>query len=223
MAEANELYEAGQYAEAAAAYQAMVDAGADDGELYYNLGNAYYKSGDLGRAILNYRRAQLMLPRDSDVEANLELARDQTIDRLESGGDSFVDTIRHLVVGWTTLNEAAAITLGIWALLCMLVVAAILWPRGRRGIRYAIIVTVVLLLVGIISLGIRLSESHDDEAVVVAESVDVNSGPSDDYLTKFTLHSGAEIRVLEQRNKWARITLPGDLQGWMPSEAMERL
>ncbi|HIE11941.1 MAG TPA: hypothetical protein EYP63_00690, partial [Desulfotomaculum sp.] len=57
MAQANRLYEAGQYAEAAVAYQALVDAGAHDGRLYYNLGNAHYKSGDLGRAVLNYRRA----------------------------------------------------------------------------------------------------------------------------------------------------------------------
>ncbi len=223
MAEANQLYETGQFSEAAAAYQALVDAGADDGALYYNLGNAYYKSGDLGRAILNYRRAQLLRPRDSDVEANLQLAREQTIDKLESDGDSFIDSIRHILVEWTTLNEAAVIMLGIWLAFCAMIVAAILRPRWRRGLRYAIGVVAVVLLVGIISSGIRLSDSHDDDAVVVMPSVEAHSGPGDDYLTEFTLHSGAEVRVLEQRNNWTRISLPGNLQGWLPAQTVEKL
>ena len=67
VAEGNRLYEAGQFVEAAALYQALADAGAEDGTLYYNLGNACFKAGDLGRAILNYRRAQALLPRDPDV------------------------------------------------------------------------------------------------------------------------------------------------------------
>ena len=114
MAEANQLYEAGQYQEAASAYQSMVDAGADDGALYYNLGNACYKSGDLGRAILNYRRAQIIDPRDSDIETNLQIAREQTVDQLETSENSFADSIRELMVEWTTLNEAAVILLCIW-------------------------------------------------------------------------------------------------------------
>lgn len=224
VAEANRLYEAGQFAEAAAVYQALADAGVEDGTLYYNLGNAYFKAGDLGRAILNYRRAQRLLPRDPDVAANLELARAQTVDRLESDGGALVDFVRRVLVEWTTLDEAAAITLGLWVVLCALVVAAILWPRGRQGLTYGIVVVAVLLAVGMLSVGVRVSEARSKApAVVVAPSVEVRSGPGEDYLTEFSLHTGAEIRVLEQRNGWVRIALPGDLQGWMPSESVENL
>ena len=230
VAEANRLYEAGQFVEAAAAYQALADAGVEDGTLYYNLGNAYFKAGDLGRAILNYRRAQRLLPRDPDVAANLELARAQTVDRLEadkrhpSDGGTLVDFVRRVLVEWTTLDEAAAITLGLWVVLCALIVTAILWPRGRQGLTYGIAVVAVLLAVGILSVGVRVSEARSKApAVVVAASVEVRSGPGEDYLTEFSLHAGAEIRVLEQRNGWVRIALPGDLQGWMPGEAVENL
>jgi tetratricopeptide (TPR) repeat protein len=224
VAEANRLYEAGQFVEAVAAYQALVDAGVEDGTLYYNLGNAYFKAGDLGRAILNYRRAQRLLPRDPDVAANLELARAQTVDRLESDGGTLVDFVHRVLVEWTTLDEAAAITLGLWMVLCALIVTAILWPRGRQGLLYGIAVMAVLLAVGMLSVGVRVSEARSKApSIVVAPSVEVRSGPGEDYLTEFSLHAGAEIRVLEQRNGWVRIALSGDLQGWMPSEAVENL
>ena len=223
MAEANQLYESGQFEEAASVYQAMVNAGADDGTLYYNMGNAYYKSGDLGRAILNYRRAQLIWPRDSDVDTNLQLARDQTVDQLESDGNSLIDSLRHLLVEWTTLNEAAGIMLGIWLFLCAMIIAAIIWPRGRRTLHYAIAVIAVIFLIGVITFGIRLSDSHNNSAVVISPSIETHSGPGEDYLAEFTLHAGAEVRTLEQRDNWVRISLPGNLQGWVPSAAVENL
>jgi hypothetical protein len=224
MAEASQLYEAGQFVEAAVAYQALAAAGVQDGTLYYNLGNAYFKAGDLGRAILNYRRAQVLLPRDPDVSANLQLARAQTTDKLEAeDGGALVLFVRRILIEWTTLDEAAAITLGLWALLCALVVTAILWPRGRQVLRYGIAAVAVLLVLGMLSVGIRVSEARSSPAVVVVQSVEIHSGPGVDYLAEFTLHAGAEVRVLEQRDNWARITLPGDLQGWAPSEALEEL
>ncbi len=224
MAEANQLYETGQFVEAAGAYQVLVDTGVQDGTLYYNLGNAYFKAGDLGHAILNYRRAQVLLPRDPDVDANLQLARTQTTDRLETeDGGVLVSFVRRVLVEWTTLDEAAAITLGLWVLLCALVVTAILWPRGRQVLRYGIAVVAVLLVLGMLSVGIRASEARSAPAVVVAQSVETHSGPGADYLAEFTLHAGAEVRVLERRDGWVRITLPGDLQGWVPKRTIEEL
>jgi len=225
MAEANRLYEAGQFAEAAAAYQALVDTGVEDGALYYNLGNAYLKANDLGRAVLNYRRAQQLLPHDPDVAANLRLARAQTRDQLEEAdGGLLAGSVRRFLVEWTTLEEAAVIALGLWVVLCALVVVAILWPRGRPGLRYAISVTAVLLGLSLLSAGIRVADVPGRvPAVIVAESIEVHSGPGTDYLTEFTLHAGAEVRLVEQRNDWVRIVLPGDLQGWAPSKAVERI
>jgi len=224
MADANRLYEAGQFTEAAAAYQTLVDAGVEDGTLYYNLSNAYFKAGDLGRAVLNYRRAQASLPRDPDVATNLQLARAQTVDRLEvEDGGALVSFVRRVLVEWTTLNEAAAITLGLWVLLCASVVAAILWPRGRQGLRYGIAAVIVLLALGLLSAGMRLSDARSSPAVIVVQEVEAHSGPGADYLAEFTLHTGAEVRMLERREGWVRIALPGDLQGWVVGEAVEEL
>jgi tetratricopeptide (TPR) repeat protein len=221
MAEANQLYEEGQFAAAAARYQALVDAGVQEGHLYYNLGDAYFKLGDLGRAVLNFRRAQRLLPRDGDVTANLRLARSQTVDRIDvEDKGALVDLVRR-IVGWTTIDEAAALALAIWVLLCGLLISAILWQRRRRPLLYLAGAVAVLLFFGVLSIGIRLlDERGRPPAVVVAEEVPLRSGPGEDYLTEFTLHAGAEVRVVEQRGGWVRIALPGDLQGWAPGEAV---
>ncbi len=224
MSEVNRLYEEGRYNEAATRYQALVDAGVQDGRLYYNLGNAYFKAGDLGRAILNYRRAQRLLPRDGDVAANLKLARAQTLDRIEVENEGGIVGLVRRLIGWNTLDEAAIATLVLWVILCGLAVGALLWQRRRHALLYLAGGVATLLLLGMLSIGIRLLDQHGQRpAVVVAAEVAVRSGPGDDYLTEFTLHAGAEVRVVERRGDWIRIALPGDLQGWAPGTAVSEL
>ena len=88
MQRSNQLYENGRFQEASQTYQQLVDLGVEHENLFYNLGNAYYKSGDLGRAVLNYERARRMAPRDADIRANLDFARSLALDRYESEATS---------------------------------------------------------------------------------------------------------------------------------------
>jgi hypothetical protein len=221
MAAVNQLYEDGNFAEAALRYQALVDAGVEDGRLYYNLGNTYFKMNDLGRAVLNFRRAQRLLPRDGDVVANLRLARDQTLDRIESENKgATVDLFRNLIYS-TTLDEAAVAALVLWVVLCGLGVGAILWQQWRRILLMLASGITLLLFSVLLSVAIRSwDERGQPPAVVVADEVAVHSGPGDGYLTEFTLHAGAEVRVVERWGGWLRVTLPGDLQGWTPGHSV---
>ena len=225
LAAANQHYEAGEYEHAVEAYQSIVDAGVMDGALFYNLGNAYFKSGDLGRAILNYRRAQRWLPRDPDVAANLQLARAQTKDRLEAeAGSDLAHLVERLLVEWTTLDEAAAVALGLWVLCCALIMAGTVRPRARRALSYGIAAVAMLLALSVMSVGMRVfGERGRWPAVIVTDSVEVRSGPGVDYLTEFTLHAGTEVHIIEGRAGWVRLALPGDLQGWAPGETVERV
>jgi tetratricopeptide (TPR) repeat protein len=222
MLRANQSYEAGQFAEAIAIYEAIVEAGVYNSDLYYNLGNAYFKQGEVGRAILNYRRAQRLTPRDADVAANLAFARAQTIDQLETEGG--LTNLVQAAEEWLTLNEALVLALALWVLICYFAVLAILMPRLRRIFGGVMAVLALFLMVGLISIANRLyTEWRYPPAVVVAQEVDITSGPgdSDQYLVEFNLHAGAEVRLLESRPGWQRITLPGNLQGWVPAEAVE--
>ncbi len=223
MLAANQNYEAGDYAEAAAGYEAIVAYGIQNSDVYYNLGNAYFKLGDLGRAILNYRRAYRLAPRDPDITTNLTIAQAQTIDQLEAPGGALTDLVQ-LAEEWLTLREAAILALVLWLIICGLVVLSILMSRLRRWLWLPLAMVGLLLVVGLISMVNRIyTEQHYPPAVIVAQQVDVTSGPgdADQYLVEFDLHSGAEVQLLESRAGWRRISLPGDLQGWVPAEAME--
>lgn len=227
---ANQLYETGQYEQAAYAYQQLVDQGYASSALFYNLGNAYFKQGDSGRAILNYRRAEQLAPRDPDIEANLALARAQTVDQLEeiSDNDSFLGNLAALTAGWLTLNELAMIVLGLWVLFAFLVIGFSSSRRGsslREGLGYALVLSSLLLTVGLVGLASRLHMTNArPEAVVVAQEVAIASGPGSQYATEFTLHSGAEVSLSETRGTWVRLALAdSELQGWVPGSAVETL
>jgi hypothetical protein len=229
MLTANQLYDNGHYAQAAQAYQQLVDQGVVDGALYYNLGNAYYRQGDYGRAILNYRHAQHLLPRDPDVEANLALARAQAVDQfeaVENGG--LLSGPGTAVQSWLTTNELAMAALGAWILFVFLVIlfgSARTGSGWRRALQYALVIVGIVLVVGILALGSSLYLGNDrSEGVIVATEVDVTSGPGAQYVAEFTLHSGAEVQLVEVRSNWVRLALPGGgLEGWVPANAVEAL
>jgi tetratricopeptide (TPR) repeat protein len=223
---ANEDYETGKYADAASIYEAIIDSGLHHSSVYYNLGNAYFKQEDLGRTILNYRRAQRLDPRDADTNANLDIARAQTVDKLEAPAESGLANLVQLAEEWLTLSEALLLALLLWLLIGVLAVVMLLKPVWRRWSGISMGVVAIFLLVGLISIANRYyQEQKYPPAVIVAQQVDVTSGPgtSEQYLVEFTLHSGAEVRLLESRPGWQRITLPGDLQGWVPDKTVEQV
>ncbi len=225
MAASNALYEGGHYEQAARSYQQLVDKGYGDPALYYNLGNAYFKGGDTGRAILNYLRAERISPRDGDIRANLDFARSQTLDVLESGEAPLVKLASSLLSRVTT-GELGAVALAFWLLFASCLLMMMVGPRRWLAwMKPAVVVTAALLLLGGGSLGVRLYvDSTDREAVIVAEEVDVVSGPGSRYTPEFTLHAGTETGLVEKRGAWARIALPGgSLQGWVPAAAVEEV
>jgi hypothetical protein len=228
MLTANQLYENGQYAQAAQAYQQLVDQGYADSALFYNLGNAYFKQGDYGRAILNYRRSEALAPRDPDIQANLALTQAQTVDQLDGSlnNTGFFANVAGLTGSWFTLNEQALITLGLWVLFAFLLIGFGSSRRGsglREGLGYALVVASLLLAVGLVGLASRLhTEKVRSEAVIVAQEVSVTSGPGSQYVTEFALHSGTQVSLIETRENWVRLSAAdGEVQGWAPVNAVE--
>lgn len=227
MRAANQSYEEGKYAEAAEIYETMVNAGVVDEIVYFNLGNAYYKQGDLGRAILNYRRAQVIDPRDSAAAENLTIARLQTLDQIDATNVNPFSNLVQYVEEWLTLREAAVLALFLWWIVSLFVVAAILSRRLRKYCLWVAGILGIFLLAGIFSMANRYyTRQTTPEAVVVATEVDVTSGPgtADQYVIEFNLHSGAEVLITDQRPGWRNIALSGnDFKGWVPAEAVEQV
>jgi hypothetical protein len=225
MVEGNERYEARKFAEAAEIYQTIADAGVSDSSLYFNLGNAYLKSGDLGWAILNYRRAAYLDPRDDDINTNLAIARLQTLDRLDDTDGAGMGNLVQRAEEWLTLTEAAVLALFLWLVVSTLLTVAILSRRLRRYALWGAGIFGVFLIIGLLSMTNRVYREHSSPAaVIVAPAVDATSGPgdADQYVVEFTLHAGAEVRVLDTRPGWRRVALPGNnFQGWLPVDTIE--
>ena len=219
----NSSYEDDNFAQAAQAYQQLVDQGHREAALFYNLGNAHYKNGEIGRAVLNYLRAERLTPRDPDIRANLEIARGQTVDVLdedEGPGAAIVPTALRL-----NDDELSVLALFLWSLTALSLALRTLLMTGkvRRAALYVAFVAGILMLVSVASLGVRLLDGSDD-AVIVADSVDLLSGPGAQYETVFKLHAGAEARLVEERANWARVALGDDqFQGWVPASDVERV
>ena len=227
MAEANAQYERGEFADAAQQYEALIDSGYEDAVLYYNLGNAYFKMGELGRSVLNYLRAEELSPRDADIRANLEFARARTVDRVESGGESLFASVSNVARRWATVGEMGVISLLLWIVSAIAIGTLIVWrvvPRRAAVRNGAVVASAATLLSFLLLLSMLYANPNGDSAVVVASTVDVVSGPGTQYELEFPLHSGAQVRLVDSRQGWVRIALPGDdLQGWVPSDAVEAL
>ena len=225
MTEANRRYELGEYAEASQQYEALIDKGYEDTAIYHNLGNAYFENGDLGRAILSYLRAEEMSPRDPDIRANLDLARSMTVDRIEAERDSLVESVSYLGRRWVTPGELGAVALLLWAVSGLAIAAVLVWraillsAAMRTGVG---VTSAATLLSFLLLLSMLYSNPYDNTGVVTAETAEVLSGPGPQYGEEFTLHSGAQVGLLDSRHGWLRVALPGgELQGWARSHAIE--
>ena len=231
MHNAGQLYAAGQFNLAAQGYQQLVDQGYASSALYYNLGNAYMKQGELGRAIVNYRRAQQLAPRDKDIANNLEIARAQVSNQLDidaSAGENWIGRAAQATRSWLSHNELAVAALLSWTLFVLsLIVYTSLRPGGklREAAQYFLIAISIVLVITAFGLGSRLY--HDQTqigAVVITDEIPVTSGPGNQYSSEFTLSNGTEVNILEIRGSWTRLALSNtELQGWVPAEAIERV
>lgn len=225
MARANESYDRGEYAEAVQQYESLLDRGYEDAAIYYSLGNAYLETGDVGRAILSYLRARELSPRDPDIEDSLALALGMTVDRIEADRDSLVESASHLARMWVTPGELGVAGLLIWILNGTAISALIMWRRFplRRLVRAVTAVGAVATTISFLLLFAMIYVSpYDNTGVVTAAAVEVLRGPGPQYPEEFALYSGAQVRVSDSRHGWLRIELPGgELQGWVPSHAVE--
>jgi tetratricopeptide (TPR) repeat protein len=152
---ANQLAEAGHYAEAAQMYEQLVREGARDAALFHNLGNAYFQQGDLPRALLGYELAAQFNPRSPDIRTNLELARTQAGLASATPPASPLAILLEASRRWLSLNELALLALGLWLLFGFLVFTYRQFLPGQRPalLRYA----AMLVLAGVLVTGAALA------------------------------------------------------------------
>jgi hypothetical protein len=224
-AEGDRAYRDGNYQAAIQAWTRVLDSGYVSGSLYYNLANAYYKTGELGRAILYYERALNEMPHSSDVRHNLEMARARTVDRIEEPPRlpiwNWLDTMRDLVAPATLAWSAWGV-----ATLAAVLFALSLFLRSRnvlfRLTRNGSLVTGVVFLVMLGLLGLRfMADQRPPHAIVMPDKVVVRAAPDANAQELFHLHEGTRVTVLKSLEGYREVRLADDRQGWLPGNVVE--
>ena len=214
-ARANRLYEAGKYAEAKNLYERLVRDGYSGANLYYNIGNACVKLDRKGEAILYYRKALALRPRDQDARSNLDYARSLVRDRIEAPPRPWpVRRWNAFISGFTARELLAAAAVFYWGLVAVLVVI-VYAPGARRPLSRAAAVLLALLLVAGAGAFCRFREEGRRQAVVLASEATVRYGPSEKDVPAFVLHEGAEVEIRNERGGWCQIALPDGKAGWV--------
>ena len=218
VARTNDLYESNNYQQAADSYESLRKRGLNNGHLFYNLGNTYIRLGRIGPAILNYIRAQKLIPRDENLQANLNFAIQQTLDKITPSPPDKLATI-FFWVNDLSLNEnvnfAFAINLAFWLILTA-------WFYFRTNfLRLARNSISFLLLLAFIAIGVKLNlEYNSKTGVVLAKTVSVKSGLDASNITLFELHEGALVNIIDQRQGWIEVQLDSRQKGWIPKDSL---
>jgi tetratricopeptide (TPR) repeat protein len=207
---ANKLYEEGKFTDAASAYEKLARSGESSAALYFNLGNAFFKSGQIGRAVAAYRTAEQITPRDPDLRANLQFARNQTPAPTLSPGRWQRWLGRLTVNEWTLLAAGA-----VWLWLLLLAVQQ--WrPALKPALRTYVFSLALLagLLCACVAATLRESR-FTRTAIVITRDAPVRYGPLAESPTAFTVHDGAELRVLDQKDEWLQVSAGPRRIGWL--------
>ena len=224
-AEGNRLYQEGDFAGAAASYGAILEAGFESPEVYYNLANAHFRQGHLGAAVLNYERAARLDPANDDVRANLALVNQRLLDRIEPMPRFWLLSAFDWWVGLIPRGWLAALVAGCHLLLgAILVMIVLRRPAGWRRtlVRTAYAAGVATALLGATLLLRETGVAEPEEAVVMAAEARVLSAPSEEGgLTVFTLHEGTKVRIDRRAGDWVEIVLADGKVGWLPAEVLE--
>lgn len=212
--EANDLYSKNQFSAAIQKYEQLARDGYQSGNLYFNLGNAYFKAGHKGLAVLYYEKARRLMPRDADLTANLSYAGAQ------DGWDRGI----HRLGYWFTIDQAF-IDASIWFFILMFLVIVLMIRsskfREESGnhlkpwVRACLLTAAVLFGISLGIGGITYYEQNQPLAVVIVHTSPVRFEPNSQGTEYYRLNEGAIIKILDNRDGWILIQRPDHKRGWV--------
>ncbi len=224
--EADSAYARGQYQQAISDYEALLKNGAS-ADLFYNLGNAYYRTENITRAVLNYERALLLSPGDRDIRFNLQLAQSKTIDKIVPESEMFFITWYHSLVNLMSVDgwaRTAIISLALVIILSLLYLfSERIWLR-KIGFFGGFVLLLLFVLSNIFAWQQKQNLLFRKGAIVVAPSVTVKSTPAKNGTDLFILHEGTKVNITDGSMKgWKEIRLADGKEGWIESNKIETI
>ena len=223
---ANVAYSKNNFEKAIKGYQTVLDKGVESYEIYFNLGNAYFKSNNLGLAILNYERAKKLNPDDEDLINNLKLANQKTEDKIDAMPELFLKQWKNGMVDLFSERE--------WSLICITLIIlglllfsvyiisskSILKQLGFFGGGLFIILSVAVFFIAKHKYNLTITTSS---AIITTESVTVSGSPTEKGTKLFVLHEGTKVEITDEGTDWTEVKIANGNVGWIKTSQLEKI
>ena len=223
---ANNLYKEGKYQEAIELYTKIEAKNLVSSELYYNLGNCYYKLNKVAPTIYNYEKALKLDPLNQDAQNNLVFAKRLTLDRIEELPKSLLQKFNHNYLQKLTYNEWAKVVI-VFSFLAALLFLLFYFVVNSKKKRFYFIFSMLSFLFLITLIAITYNqyskEKNTIEAIIFTEKIEVKNAPTENSNEIFTLHEGTKIFILDSVDNWKKIKLADGKIGWLETNNLKEL
>lgn len=215
---AGKAYMAGFYENAITLYEKLLSQEQASPEIYYNLGNAYFKTGNMPSAILNYERALKYRPNDEDILYNLGVANSRIVDKIDVLPELFY------IRWWKSLKQLLApdgwaVALITAVSLFFIILALFLLSRSATARKALFSASLVILVVALISGAIAWQTYHEARqqvaAIVFTPTLPVKSSPDESSIDLFVIHEGLKVKIIDKLGEWNEISIPNGSKGWV--------
>ena len=223
---ANAFYATEEYDKAISAYEQILHEEQVSAKLYFNLGNAYYKAGDINKAILNYERAKLLAPQDEDIQFNLELANQYVVTKIDELPQPFFTRWKNRIINLFPADSWAVISISAFIFFLGLL-GLFLFGRSVAVKRLAFWSGIVLILVSAFSFSFAAQQKKElvkrNQAIVFCPRVTVKSSPAKSGTDLFLLYEGVKVQITDSLNTWKEIKLNDGNEGWLPDSCVVKI
>lgn len=223
---ANNAYDQGLYDSALNTYNQVINNGIESGEMYYNMGNAYYKNNDVASAILYYEKAKKLLPNDEDILYNLNIANSMIVDKIEKVPELFY-------YRWWNFfyNALGADAWTIFALVSfsflIVTIGLFIISRKRQYRKLSFYIGMLFLVITIATFALASQKYYYNiehkEAIVFTSSITVKSSPTLNAVDLFVIHEGTKVKIIDKIDNWAEIKIQNGSVGWLPEESLKEI
>jgi tetratricopeptide (TPR) repeat protein len=226
ISQANKAYASENYTNAIELYKQVLDQGFEASELYYNIGNAFYKLNQLPSAILYYEKARKLNPGSEDIDFNLKVVNNKISDKIEPLPELFYIRWINSVIRLFSFDEWAKISI-VFFIISMFMIAVYYASKiliiRKTGFYIAIVAFTFSVLVLLISISSYQQYISQHEAIVFSPTITVKSSPDEKSIDLFVVHEGTKVKIIDKIGQWLEIRIPNGSVGWLPSSSVERI
>lgn len=219
-------YQKGNYQQAIRDYEEILKNG-ESAEIYFNLGNAYYRTDNITKAVLNYERARLLSPGDDDINFNLQFARSKTIDKITPESEMFFITWYKSLVNFTSVDNWAKTGILCIVMALLLVLLYLFGPQlmlRKIGFFGGLAFFVIFLLSNLFAFQQKQALDNRTGAIIISPSVNIKKTPAKNSADQFVLHEGTRVDIIDKgMTDWRCIRVGDGREGWIETKAIEEI